>query len=350
MNKDSIYNASNDEVNSQKYNQYNPQSKVQSKNKVKDFISIKLIVYFTAIIAILYYPFNLYFSGKWEAKSNIQIHKFESLAGDNTWNQIYEFITQLGLDNLNLRFYSLTLFIGLVHGFFLMIYYFKKEFFSDRQIESLFINLVLIGIIGSRLGYVLVNYEYFKSKPLDILALYLGGFTLLGGLILCALYILYYAFSKKINVLKISDALVPSTLMIMIWGRFGNFFNYESYGPKTDVAWKMFVPEGAVSNNRYKVSEGLNFYHPAFLYEIILNILLIVILTYIYPFIKKPGLITSLFLISYGIGRFIIEKYRLDVDYVKESLTYGQAAGAILVFTGLILLIYYVYSSKRRNT
>ena len=101
---------------------------------MKDIISSKLIaaqllIFFTAVIAILYYPFQLFFSGKWEAKSYVNlvsIHKLLGYFGSNT-NAIEEVLVQNDITSIGFRYYSLTLFIGVLMGFYLMLQFFNKN-------------------------------------------------------------------------------------------------------------------------------------------------------------------------------------------------------------------------------
>jgi phosphatidylglycerol---prolipoprotein diacylglyceryl transferase len=317
---------------------------------MKDIISSKTIaaqflIFFMAVFAILYYPFQLFFAGKWEAKPYVNftsVHQLLSYFGGNT-NAIEEFLQQNDITSIGFRYYSLTLFIGVLMGFYLMLQFFKKNKIAESTTERLFIALVLLGLIGARLGFVAMNWNYYsENRYQEIINFKAGGLTLYGGIATAGLYLLYYCRSKKIDFRSTLDALIPATLMVMIWARLGNFFNYEAYGPATTLPWKMYVPEGAATNNRYNLGGKLErFYHPTFLYEIILNVILFLILTYIYDFVtvKRKGIIAGFMMIGYGVGRFFLEEYRLDSTPLNPNLTYGQLFSVILATIGTILII-----------
>jgi phosphatidylglycerol---prolipoprotein diacylglyceryl transferase len=312
-------------------------------------IATQFLIFFAAVIAILFYPFQLFFSGKWEAKPYVNItsiHNLVSFTGDKA-SSIEETLIQNDITSVGFRYYSLTLFIGVLIGFYLMIKFFAKNSISEAKTERLFIGLVIIGLIGARLGFVLMNLDHYTDNHLpEIINFKAGGLTLYGGLLTGGLYLMFYCWKNKIEFRTTLDALIPATLMVIIWARFGNFFNYEAYGQPTSVAWKMYVPQGAVTNNRYNIGGKLeSFYHPTFLYEIILNILLFLVLTYFYDFLtsKRKGNVAGFMMIGYGVGRYFLENFRLDATPLNPNLTYGQLFSVILATIGAILII----TSKR---
>jgi phosphatidylglycerol---prolipoprotein diacylglyceryl transferase len=315
-------------------------------------IAVQFLIFFTSVFAILYYPFQLFFSGKWEAKpyvNLISVNKLLSYFGGNS--ALEEVLQQNDITSIGFRYYSLTLFIGVLTGFYLMLQFFNKNKVSESTTERLFIALVLIGLLGARLGFVAMNWSYYSAdnKFQEIINFKAGGLTLYGGILFAGLYLLIYCWSKKIDFKSTLDALIPATLMVMIWARLGNFFNYEAYGPATNVPWKMYVPEGAVTNNRYNLGGKIErFYHPTFLYEIILNVVLFLILTFVYDFVtvKRKGNIAGFMMIGYGVGRFFLENYRLDSTQLNSGLTYGQFFSILLATVGVIFVI----MSKRELT
>ncbi|MGL4759232.1 MAG: prolipoprotein diacylglyceryl transferase [Patescibacteria group bacterium] len=310
-----------------------------------------LFFLFSGLAILLFYPFQLFFEGKWQLQSHYSLYKFQPSQTDANWNSIYETITQLGLDNLSLRFYSLTLFIGLLLAFWLMIDRFKSLNWTSKQVDSLFVSLLILGILGSRALFVLLNLNFFSEKPIEIINLYQGGLSLYGGIIVCTVYLLLRSRLNFHKFLSFTDNLTPSALLVLIFGRFGNFFNYESYGPKTnDLPWKMYVPQGAINNNRYSTTEGPDFFHPTFLYEMSGNIILLfLILVGFRKFELKKGLISGLFCFFYGLIRFFLEYLRLDAQKFNNLITFGQLFSIVLAGIGLVLIIFSFYDNSKRD-
>lgn len=316
------------------------------KNLTSQSLSLRFSIFFVSIIAIVYYPFLQFFSGKWEARPTVTLITFEQIKNYSFLNNSFvdgllDFLQQNGIDSFGFRYYSLMLFVGITIAFYLLIYFFQKISIYGIIAEKTFITLLILGLIGTRLLFVLLNYNYYFSKPIEIINFQQGGLSLYGGIIIVSLYLLLVAKKTQTNYRSLLDALTPSCLMIMIWARFGNFFNYESYGQATALPWKMYVPEGAVINNRYNIGENLElFYHPLFLYEILFNIILFLLISYFYDFVTiyYRGFITGFFIIAYGVLRFLLEYIRLDVNRINDLLTVGQVFSLAGILAGLILV------------
>ncbi len=315
----------------------------------------KISLIFATLTAVLVYPLIMFFSGQWEVKPFVKLYsmdqfknQFSEFSQSTSGTQFVEFMIQNGLDPIGFRYYSLCLFAGLIFGFWLLIKYLNRLGYKMSQIDRLFIELLIFGLFGARLGYVLSHSNYFINKPLEILNLQQGGLSLFGGLILSIIPVIKFTVKNKLNIFSLTDHIVPSGLMVLIFSRLGNFFNYESYGPKTDLPWKMFVPEGAVNNNRYLITDtGLNFYHPAFLYEMLPNIILLLFIAFLFNKLSViRGFITSIFLIGYGIIRFNVENFRLDSQSINQYMTLGQLFAISFIILGVLV---FVVSKKRKS-
>ena len=185
------------------------------------------------------------------------------------------------------------------------------------------------------MGYVIFyNFDYYLNNFLDIFKIWQGGMSFHGGLI--GIIFVSIWFSKKNNhspyqYLDIVSIVAPIGIF---FGRIANFINSELYGTETSVSWAVkFV----------KVDE--QFRHPSQLYEAFFEgIVLFLILIYFRNkgFMKKPGLISGLFLIFYSIFRFLIEFVRVpdeQLGYLLFNLTMGQIISFIFFLIGIYLII-----------
>ncbi len=237
--------------------------------------------------------------------------------------------------SIEIRWYSLAYIFGIVAGWTLS----KKIFLSNQEIKEKFddyITYLVIGIIiGGRLGYVLFyNLSYYLDNPLDIFKIWQGGMSFHGGLI--GVIIFSYIFAKKNNqnpfeYLDIVSIVAPIGIF---FGRVANFINSELYGFETDLPWAVkFI----------KIDEL--FRHPSQLYEAFFEgiILFIILLSFRNKgYLKKPGIISGLFLIFYSIFRFIIEFFRVPdehLGYMVYNLTTGQFISLISLIFGILLII-----------
>ena len=265
-------------------------------------------------------------------------------------------LTELGIEPLrigtiSLRFYSLCILLGVILGYILALYLSKLSFVSGNVVDRLLIGMVVFGLIGARLFFVIFSWNIFKDKPLAIITeIGQGGMAISGSIIACTIYVWLYCKRYRFNFFEFGDFLAPALLIGQIFGRFGNFFNYEAYGGETSVWWKMYVPETA----NFYGEAGSKFFHPTFLYEIIPNTLLLIYLLWNYTDStrKNSGLIFAKYAIGYGFIRFICEFFRLDSlklfvpnwlqfriwDYFRfEYLMPSQIFAVFLIIVGYVL-------------
>ena len=239
----------------------------------------------------------------------------------------------ISIFSLEIRWYSLAYIFGIIFGWI----YCKKILIIDKKIYELFDDLIpylIIGIIlGGRIGYVLFyNAEYYFNNPIEILMIWQGGMSFHGGLI--GVIILTIIYSKKNNLNKFIylDLIAAAAPIGIFLGRISNFINSELYGRETNIAWS--VTFSKVDNIAR---------HPSQLYEAFLEgvVLFLIILFFIKKnYLKKPGLISSFFLIFYSIFRFISEFFRSpdeQLGFVFLSLTMGQVISFIFLILGLLI-------------
>lgn len=205
----------------------------------------------------------------------------------------------------------------------------KQKDFDD------FITWAVVGIIlGGRLGYVLF-YDpiHFLEHPLDILKTRQGGMAFHGGLLGVVVATIVYCWKMGVPLMRFGDLLAVVSPIGLFLGRVANFINAEHYGRPTDVAWAMVFPR----------SDGLP-RHPSQLYEAVGEGFVIGLLawTLMNRFAHKPGRLSGLFMLSYGLIRFCIEFFRDPSDgFVSlgfATLTLGQALCVPMVLVGLYWL------------
>ena len=235
--------------------------------------------------------------------------------------------------SFEIRWYSLAYITGIIIGWLLC----KKVLIQKSDINEKFddyITYLVIGmIIGGRLGYIIFyNFSYYINNFFDIFKVWEGGMSFHGGLI--GIIIASILFTKKHN----QDSFLYMDLVSLVapigifFGRLANFINSELYGTPTDIPWAVtFIQVDNLSR------------HPSQLYEAILEgIILFIILMYFKnkDYLKKPGLISGLFLIFYSIFRFFIEFVRVpdeQLGYLIFELSMGQIISLIFFVIGIIL-------------
>ena len=236
--------------------------------------------------------------------------------------------------SLEIRWYSLAYIVGISLGW---IYCKKKLIYNQNIIDIFddFITYIIIGIIlGGRVGYILFyNFKYFFENPLEILMIWNGGMSFHGGLIGIIIASKLFSNKHKISQFIFLDLVALSAPIGIFFGRIANFINSELYGVATHVPWSVkFI---LVDNIKR---------HPSQLYEAFFEgIILFFILNYYFKkdYLKKPGLISGLFLVFYSVFRFFAEFFRspdAQIGYLILNLTMGQLISVGFLIIGALLL------------
>lgn len=193
------------------------------------------------------------------------------------------------------------------------------------------------GLVGARLLFVVLKWPDYAADLATIFRIDQGGMSLHGALLGGLLGLIWYGWRQRANWVNIADLVVIGLPIGQIVGRLGNFINQEAYGGPTDLPWKMFVrPE-----NRPELYADTSFFHPTFLYESLLLLLLYAGLRLLLGRGHKPGALLAAYLVGYSIVRFGIEFFRIDSDRLG-LLSIAQWASLAIVALGII----WYYRSK----
>ena len=250
----------------------------------------------------------------------------------------------LDLGPIQIYWYSIFIFIGMLVACFLIYKEAKKRGIEEDFLVNLTFNTIIIGIIGARLYYVLFNFSYYLDNPVEIFQIWNGGLAIHGGIIAGLLFIIYYCKKHEVNLWKMLDIIVVGLIIAQAIGRWGNFFNSEAYGPITTAAHlkSLGIPQFII-DGMYILGE---YRQPTFFYESVWCLFgflaMLIIRQYKY---LKIGQLTSLYLIWYGIIRFIIEAMRID-SLMLGPIKMAQLVSIVFVISGIIIFIKSIKSKK----
>ncbi|MEG0075848.1 MAG: prolipoprotein diacylglyceryl transferase [Eubacterium sp.] len=234
--------------------------------------------------------------------------------------------------NIEVRWYGILIAVALVIGLLIAVKRSEKYGIKSDDILDFFLFLTPSIIIGARLYYVIFEWAYYSKHPGEIMAVWNGGLAIHGGIIAGIIVGLILCKVKKINFLTLADTVIPGLPLGQAIGRWGNYFNQEAYGARTDLPWAITVNDSVM---------GLVKVHPTFLYESIWNILVFgFILFYEKKFKKVNGELLFLYFALYSVGRFFIEGLRTD-SLMFLNLRVAQLISLALVvvgFGGIIVL------------
>lgn len=197
--------------------------------------------------------------------------------------------------------------------------------------------LLILGFLGARFYYCLLNPVYYFQNPIEILDFREGGLSIHGGIITGVISAIFLARKYKLPMLKLVDAFICGTALAQSIGRWGNFFNSEAFGYPTNLPWKLYIPY----SQRPDIYSGYEFFHPTFLYESLLDfgIFLALILVMKRTSGRYSGLCLSLYLIMYAIVRFFVESFRIDSALNIWNIPVAQLMSLLLLVSGVVGLI-----------
>ena len=233
-------------------------------------------------------------------------------------------------------YYGIIIAFAVFVGFFISYYLYKKYYNNRNLILDISPWLLIFGIIGARLYYCVINYSYYINKPLEVFFIRQGGLSVHGMIIAGALALFCFSKKYKVSFFRLTDVFLCGTVLAQSIGRWGNFFNSEAFGLPCNLPWKLYIPIS------HRPSEYINYeyFHPAFLYESILDLVIFIILFSLFKkFSQKSGIITSLYLILYAIVRIFIEQLRLDSALNIFGIPIAQIVSAVMIVLGIFILV-----------
>ncbi len=233
-----------------------------------------------------------------------------------------------------MHWYGLMYLCGFIGAWWLGRLRAPQKGWTAEQVEDVLFYGALGVIIGGRLGYaVFYNLPETLAHPLSIVKIWKGGMSFHGGLL--GVLVAFWFFARKTGkrYLEISDFIAPMVPVGLFFGRIGNFINGELWGKVSDVPWAIVFPTGGPLPR-----------HPSQLYEAGLEGLVLFLILWIYSSRPRPaGAVSGLFLMGYGLFRFIIECVRIpDPQYGYLAfgwLTMGQILSLPMLILGMILFL-----------
>lgn len=242
------------------------------------------------------------------------------------------------LGSFNIYAYGFFVILGFAIGTVFAIWRAKKEGISVsfERLVDLFFYSVLSAVVGSRILYVLLNFDYYRKNPLKIFNLSEGGLVFYGGLLLAIGISILYMKRHQMPVWKLADLVSPSMALGLFFGRLGCFSAGCCYGRKTSLPWAVVFKD---PNSLAPLNVSL---HPTQLYEAGMGLGLFAFLIWLERRKGFEGETFWFFILFYSIGRFFIEMFRGDPRgfFFEPFLSTSQAIGILLVILSLFMLFY----------
>ena len=245
------------------------------------------------------------------------------------------------------------------YGFMLMIAFYTCYYFLNKDLKRLGHKPALAGdivfaaavggIVGSRIYFLLENFEQFLNDPIGMIFSG-GGLVFLGGLLGGLLAVTYIIKKNNLRWIAFADIVAPLLILGYAIGRVGCLLVGDDYGLPTNLPWGMEFPNGIppstyqIFQSRYPwvdlsgFSPGVLKVHPTQIYETLIGS---GIFYYLYKKRQSVKVVGSLFftyLTLAGAERFMIEFLRINQKYFL-----GLSGAQLISVTMLSIGLWFLY-------
>ena len=269
----------------------------------------------------------------------------------NLRNSIY-------IGNFSIAFYGILIGIAMVIGLFLTWKEARRTGQKEDDYTDSIIWIIIFGVIGARLYYVLFEWSYYKDNLAEIINTRSGGLAIFGGIIAGIITLVVFCCIKKRNFLLMVDTIIPQVCLAQAIGRWGNFFNMEAFGRYTDGLLAMQLKLEKVSpimvgtdhmENLLNIG-GVEYIQvtPTFFIESMCCLIFFFILIWTQRHKKFNGEVFFGYLGLYGIERAIVEGMRSD-SLMLGSIRVSQLVAVICIVIALTGLVIFAYINKMKH-
>ena len=223
----------------------------------------------------------------------------------------------------------------------ILIYRRAPKFALDRdKCVDLAIVILIFGVLGARLLYVLLNLSFYAANPLEIIMLSKGGLVWYGGFLSALISLIVYLKINKLNFWSVVDLLAPYVALGQAFGRIGCFLNGCCYGIKVAPGFPLAVTFPCEADPRLPsqlISAGLLF------------VIFLVLLAW-QDHRRFGGEIFLGYCILYSVKRFAVEFLRGDNSKVLSGLTMSQIISAGIFVAALSIFMLRARQCRTRPT
>jgi len=232
----------------------------------------------------------------------------------------YKIFTTIDLGFFSIQVWGLMAAIGVLIAALLAVYRGKKLGIKEDTIYDLVFYTIVSGIIGSRIMYVIEEWELYKNNLFGIFKIWQGGLSFTGGLVLAVIVAYYYLNKNKLDFWKYADLLAPSLVIGHLIARIGCHFTGMHVFSETGLPWAIYQA-GALR-------------HPGILYEIVYLGIVFFALLKLSEYRLKKGTVFIIYLALYSLFRFFSDFLRIDPTFFGFTATQYLM---IIIFLGSII-------------
>ena len=249
----------------------------------------------------------------------------------------------LQLGPLALRWYGLMYVVGIVMGLWGIRGYTARKGISQDQIYRVLWWCLVAGLVGGRLYFVIQQPDLvsgYLQQPWRILATWEGGMAFFGAIFAIIPVLFWRALHERLNPLVMLDAAALFAACGQLFGRIGNLINGDIIGYPSTLPWST-VYDHLQSWACLNPATCHVPVQPAAGYELLLNVVMLVVLLGLSRRFRRPGMLMATYLFGYCITQFLVFFVRANMIVPLGSLNWGLKQAqwtSLLVFLVLIPL------------
>lgn len=251
-----------------------------------------------------------------------------------------------------LRWYSIMIVLGVLAAAWIATREARRRGQDPEHIWQMLPIVLIFGIVGARLGWVLVSLQDIQAKGWQhAFAVWEGGLSIQGALVGGILAAIIYTRRARLDFFEWTDIIIPGVALAQAIGRWGNYFNQEAFGQPCDQPWCIPISEEVLRSHPEYAGYVGKFTHfaPTFAYEMIWDLLNFALLMWLGRQSRIPLRTGDLFWtygIVYSIGRFFVEEIRVDSAMVNGL----KAPQVIALLTIVICWVGLIYRHRPGST
>lgn len=236
------------------------------------------------------------------------------------------------IGNYTITGYGLCIAIAIIAAYFTTEIRIKRSKLDVDIALPMVASAVIPGFIGAKIFYIVQSL--ISGTPIDMR----GGFVIYGGIIVAIPSVYICLRIKKVDILKYMDVGIASIAIAQSIGRIGCLLAGCCYG-KFVSSYDWY----AITINGYAT-------FPVQIICSVLDMINFIFLIALNRHVKIKGFTLSAYMITYGIGRFIIEFFRGDdIRGFIGALSVSQVISIFSVAVGVILQITFVIKERRKE-
>lgn len=262
------------------------------------------------------------------------------------------------LGPIPIRAYALCILTGVIVAYFWTRRRYAKLGGDPEVTVDALLVAVPAGIIGARVYHVITDHDKYFGEgkdPTQVFNITNGGLGIWGGVVLGSLAVWLLFKAKGLPLGTFAAAVAPTVPLAQAIGRLGNWFNQELYGGPSDAPWALEIYR-RVDENGYSApitghstGEVLATVQPTFLYELIWNLLVVVLLLVAERYWHVGGgRLFTLYVMGYTFGRFFIENIRTDAaTTVFGDVRINVVVSAVVFLAATALFVWWTVQQRK---